>query len=352
MVMPLVHTASLQQFERYARVAGIDLDAILNDEHRQVLVEARTSEAVSATALVDIFQIVAIAARRGDLGVGFAMWCNLHGYGPLSLLWNHCTSVEQLLRLSGRHLHLETEAIGATALIEGEEVAVQQFLTVPTLLGGSQYLESTLTVQLRTIRLILGQQWVPLRIEFSHPAPDQLGFHRSVFRCPLVFGADRTALVLHHDDLTRENPNGNAHLTAYLERQLEAARAARRGDVLRPLERLITAQLASGGLTLERAGLALGIGARTLQRALAAREMTFSDVLNSVRTRIAADYFAYQPRPNLTELAHRLGYGEASAASRFLRENLRAGARALSRKARAERAQIDGMRRSGRAGPG
>jgi len=339
MVLPLAHTASMQQFERYARIAGIDLDAILSEEHRAVLIEARTSEAVSAQAVVDIFQIVAIAARRSDLGVGFAMWCNLHGYGPLSLLWDHCTCVEQLLRLSGRYLHLETEAIGSSAPIEGEEVAVQQFLTVPTLLGGSQYLEATLALQLRTIRLILGQQWHPLRMEFTHPAPDQLGFHRSVFRCPLVYGADRNALVLHHDDLMREGPNGNAHLTAYLERQLEAVRASRSDDVLHPLERLITANLAGGGMTLERAGSGLGIGARTLQRALAARDMTFSDVLGTVRRRIATDYFAYQRQPNLAELAYRLGYAEASAASRFLRENFHAGARALSRKARAERAR-------------
>ena len=217
---------------------------------------------------------------------------------------------------------------------------MQQFLTVPTLLGGSQYLETTLTVQLRTIRLILGAQWRPVRAEFSHPAPANAGFHRSVFRCPLVFGADRTAIVLHRDDLMRESANGNAHMTAYLERQLERARMARRDDVLRPLDRLITAQLAGGGLTLERAGTALGIGARTLQRALAARGMTFTDVLTTVRHRIAADYFAYQRRPNLAELAHRLGYGEASAASRFLRDHFRAGARTLSRRARAERARI------------
>ncbi|WP_353228555.1 AraC family transcriptional regulator ligand-binding domain-containing protein [Novosphingobium sp.] len=330
----LAHTAALQQFARYAHSSGIDLDAILGDAHRAVLHAARTSELVPAQALVDIFQIVAIAARRDDLGVGFAMWCNLHGYGPLSLLWDHCTSVDQLLRLSGRYLHLETEAIGSTALAEGDEVAVVQFLTVPTLLGGSHYLDATITLQLRTIRLILGQQWHPLRMEFAHPAPDQLGFHRSVFRCPLVFGAERCALVLHRDDLARTSPHGNAHLTAYLERQLETAHSLRRDDVLRPLERLVTANLAGGGLTLDRAASTLGLGARTLQRALAARGMTFSDVLTTVRRRVADDYFTNQRKPNLTDLAHRLGYAEASAASRFLRERLSTGARGLRRRAR------------------
>jgi AraC-like DNA-binding protein len=331
----------VQQFARYARIAGIELDALLSREHRAIMAEAQVSETVSAQAIVDIFQIVAAAARRPDLGVGFAMWCNLHGYGPLSLLWDQCTTVEQLLRLSGRYLHLETEAIGSAALHEGDEVVVQQFLTVPTLLGGSQYLEATMTLQLRTLRIILGQQWHPLRMEFTHPAPEHLGFHRSVFRCPLLYGADRTALVLHRDDMPREGPNGNAHLAAYLERQLEQARVSRPDDVLRPLERHITAHLAGGGLTLDRTAAGLGISPRTLQRTLAARALTFSDVLEQVRRRVAADYFTYQRQPNLTELAHRLGYAEASAASRFLRETFRSGLRTLSRRARSARAALE-----------
>jgi AraC-like DNA-binding protein len=339
-VQPLAHAAALQQFERYARIAGIAIDAILSDEHMAVLADARTSEQVPAQALVDIIQLVAIAARRGDLGVGFAMWCNLHGYGPLSLLWDHCVSVEQLLRLSGRYLHLETEAIGSTAIAEGDDIAIVQFLTVPTLLGGSHYLEATITLQLRTIRLILGEHWHPVRMEFAHPGPDQPGFHRSVFRCPLVFDADRTALVLHRDDLTRESPNGNAHLTAYLERQLETARSIRRNDVLQPLERLVAANLAGGGLTLDQAAAGLGIGARTLQRALAAGAMRYGDVLTSVRRRIADEYFAVHRKPDLSELAHKLGYGEASAASRFLRETYRAGMRELSRRARADHRKL------------
>jgi AraC-like DNA-binding protein len=331
----------VQQFARYARIAGIDLDALLSREHRAVMAEAQVSETVAAQAIVDIFQIVAVAARRPDLGVGFAMWCNLHGYGPLSLLWDQCTTVEQQLRLSGRYLHLETEAIGWAALHEGDDVVVQQFLTVPTMLGGSQYLELSMTLQLRTLRIILGQQWHPLRMEFAHPAPEQLGFHRSVFRCPLHFGADRTALVLPREDLYREGPNGNAHLAAYLERQLEQARGSRLDDVLRPLVRHVTAHMVGGGQSLDRAAAGLGVSPRTLQRTLAARGMTFSDVLAQVRRRVAEDYFAYQRQPNLAELAHRLGYAEASAASRFLRETFRAGLRTLSRRARAVRAGLE-----------
>lgn len=341
MVLPLAHTSAVQQFERYARITGIALDTILSRDLLAVVEEARHRETVSAQAIVDIFQITALAARRPDLGIAFAVWCNLHGYGPLSLLWDHCTSVEHLLRLTGRYLHLESEAIGSHAVTQGDEIAVQQFLRVPTLFGGSQYLETTMTVQLRIMRTILGQQWHPVRMEFAHPAPDQLGFHRSVFRCPLHFGADRTALVLRRDDLERPAPNGNAQMMAYLERQLDMVRRTRPGDdLVAVLERHLVAAMAGGDLGLPAAARALGMSERSLQRALAAAGRRFADVLTEVRIRVASDYFANEPRPNLSDLAYRLGYGEASAASRFLRQNLQAGARLLSRRQRSSRAGV------------
>ncbi|EGD57413.1 Helix-turn-helix, AraC domain protein [Novosphingobium nitrogenifigens DSM 19370] len=336
MVLPVAHTASLLQFERYARLTGIELDTILDADHLALLAQAHDCETMAAQAVVDIFQIVATAARRGDLGIAFAMWSSMRGYGPLSLVWEHSITVEQLLRLSGRFLHLETEAIGSLAVAEGDEIAVQQFLSVPTLMGGSQYLEATLTLQLRSIRNILGPQWHPVRAEFAHPAPDQTSFHRSVFRCPLVFGADRNALLLRRDELRRPSPSGNPHLIAYLERQLEATRRSRSDHPLGSLERFIAANLAGGGLTLARAAMGIGVGERSLQRTLARRGLTFSAMMTQARQRVATDYFTNQRKPNLGELAHRLGYAEASAASRFLRENFRAGARTLSRRNRSE----------------
>jgi hypothetical protein len=71
-----------------------------------------------------------------------------------------------------------------------------------------------------------------------------------------------------------------------------------------------------------------------------AHEITFGDVLTNVRLRVAREYFALEAKPNLSELAHRLGYGEASAASRFLRRHMDSGARALILRGKAIRAQL------------
>src|SRR3546814_7978204 len=73
---------------------------------------------------------------------------------------------------------------------------------------------------------ILGENWSPLRAEFQHSAPGDYRIHRQLFRCPLEYGAERSAVVVSRDDIRRPTPHGNAHLLAFLEQHLESVRRA------------------------------------------------------------------------------------------------------------------------------
>lgn len=332
----------MQQFLRYARVTGIDLERVLSPDLLAILLGSGSVESVPALAMVDTLQLCAIVADRPDLGVAFAAWCNLRGYGPLSLLWDHCPTVEDSIRVSGRFLHLETEAIGSRLAEEGDDIVLQQFMMIPARYGGSQYLECTMTLQMRVLQLIMGEDWHPVRMEFAHPPPPRLGFHRAVFRCPLVYDAERTALVLPRSDLPRRSPNGNAHLLAFLEQQLDRNPRRRSESPVAPVQRIIAASLAGEAITLEKTAELLSTSPRSLQRRLAGCGESFAGLLAAERKRTAEEYFATQTKPNLAELAYRLGYTEASAASRFLRAHMRTGSRPLARSAYQRRAQARG----------
>ncbi|WP_226016432.1 AraC family transcriptional regulator ligand-binding domain-containing protein [Novosphingobium sp. FKTRR1] len=339
---PIAHPASMQQFLRYARVTGIDLERVLYPELLAILTDSENVEFVPAYAMVETLQLCAIVAERPDLGAAFASWCNLRGYGPLSLLWDHCPTVADSIRVSGRFLHLETEAIGSRLAEEGDDIVLQQFMMIPARYGGSQFLECTMTLQMRVLQLIMGDDWHPLRIEFAHPPPPRMTVHRGLFRCPLVYGADRTALVLHRSELGRRTPNGNAHLLAFLEQQLERTGRNQRRDAAQTVHQIIAANLAGGAITLERTAQLLSVSPRSLQRRLADCGQSFASVLAAERRRLAEEYFATQSKPNLAELAYRLGYTEASAASRFLRAHMRTGARPLARRAHQQRSSAGG----------
>lgn len=334
----MAHPSSMQQFIRFAQTSGLDLNAILDRDTLDLIGAVRTAERVPAAAMVDIMQQCAIVADRHDIGAAFAIWCNLRGHGPLSLLWDHCPTVQDLLRLNTRFMHLESQAFGSRIIEEGDQIVVQHFLVIPARFGGSQVLEATLVLQMRMIQLILGEDWHPVRMEFDHPAPPDLTFHGGLFRCPLVFGADRSALVLHGADLRRPSRNGNAHLLAFLERRLaDEEKSHLDHDAVLCAERLVAASLSGEKVSLEAIAQDLGLGPSTLQRRLAEQSETFATLLARVRRRAAEEYFAIERKPNLAELAHRLGYAEASAASRFMRTNLGTGTKALARRAQSRR---------------
>jgi AraC-like DNA-binding protein len=322
---------ALRQFLDYARMSGLNLRSILDEELRGIAEAALHTDRVAAHGIVDILQVCAIVAGRPDLGVSFAQWGNLRRYGPLSLLWDHCPTLAEATRVNTRYLHLESGALATLLEGEGDEVAVRHLLLAPARYGSSQFLEATLLLSTRVSRLILGETWSPLRIEFEHSAPEDDRIQRRLFRCPLQYGAERSAVVVHRDDLARPTPNGNAHLLAFLERHLESMQRGMPADFVGQVDQLIAANLANGDATIDHIAKLLSVSRRTLQRRLDQAQTSFSQRLDAARRRIVEDYFRTERRSNLTLLAHRLGYSDASAASRYLRTQLRMGSRELSR---------------------
>lgn len=340
---PFAHSGSMRQFLRFARSTGLPLDRILDDDLKAIVRDAETSDRVPARALVDILQLSALRARRPSLGVAFASWTNPRGFGPFSLLWDHCPTIEESMRISLQYLHLEHQALRMVMEDEGSEVAIRQLLVIPTRLGGTQFIEATLTLRLRIIRLLLGEEWSPLRLELDHPAPPSPRFLRSVFRCPVVFEADRNAILISREDLRRPAPNGNAQMLAYLERQLQDLNHEQSFDIVQRVEQRIATNLAGGRATLDLVAELLALSRRSVQRHLADRGLTFEEVVLRVRRRVAQEYFAAERKASLTELAYRLGYGEAASASRFLRAQFGLSSRQMAMQARLRSAASGGI---------
>lgn len=313
---------AVRQFMRFAQAIGLDLQAILDPELSTITIAAAHAERVPAHGIVDLLQVCAAVSARPDLGIAFAAWGNLRGYGPLSLLWDHCPTFSEAIRVNQRYLHLESGALATRCDEFGDEVYLSHVLLVEARYGGSQFLEATLALSMLVGRLILGESWSPTRMHFQHPAPKSLQQHHRLFRCPIEFESDRNALVVSQADLDRQTGVGNAHMLAYVERHLGSSVSEWPEDLEHQVERIISTNLAAGGATLEQVAAALGMNLRTLQRRLAALDIGYNQIVERVRRRIFNDYMNSNATPNLSEIAFRLGFKETSAASRFLSTKL------------------------------
>jgi AraC-like DNA-binding protein len=128
--------------------------------------------------------------------------------------------------------------------------------------------------------------------------------------------------------MMRAQPNANPQMLRYLEQQIAGIARSWPQDFTQQVEQLVTANIAGGGADVDHVASLLALSRRTFQRRLAEHGLRFPEVLRQVRLRIADDYYATERRPNLAELAHRLGLADAGVASRFLRMH-HLGARAL-----------------------
>src|SRR3546814_11571387 len=123
-------------------MSGLDLDAILDDELRAIAASAAHAERVPAHAIVDMLQICAAVAGRPDLGVAFAQWGNIRGYGPLSLLWDHCPTMADAIRVNARFGDLASRAVTLTLYRDGDGVALRPVLLVAAPYGGPPFMDA------------------------------------------------------------------------------------------------------------------------------------------------------------------------------------------------------------------
>ena len=134
-----------------------------------------------------------------------------------------------------------------------------------------------------------------------------VGDYARAFDTDLVFEAGQNAIVFSADDLSWQARSADAGLIPEL-------------DVVRRTSALTRALLASGEANVMAVAAVLGLTPRTLQRQLAKQGTSFSRLLADLRLTHARDCLGRQAL-SATETAARLGFGDLSALSRFLRQN-------------------------------
>lgn len=148
---------------------------------------------------------------------------------------------------------------------------------------------------------------------FRYPAPSYAEQYKRLFNCAVRFDQPRYAFVfareyldlpqLHGDDTVREVLQSSAEVLLR-ERESESVAERVRG-ILRYEEDLV-------GVDVRRIAGQLGLNVRALRRRLGAEGAPLGSLLDEARLRIARRELA-KPGASIKEVAHGLGFSEASA---------------------------------------
>ena len=153
----------------------------------------------------------------------------------------------------------------------------------------------------------------PLSVELAHPAPDDVAPFRAWFEAPVVFGAERTQLVLPRAALAASLGSPDPAPLAILTRAADelAPQTSTASPTVARVKRVLHEALRSDDAQVEAVAKQLGLAARSLQRRLQDEGTSFQAVREDVRRTLAQRYV--DDGLAIAEISFLLGFSEPGA---------------------------------------
>ena len=156
----------------------------------------------------------------------------------------------------------------------------------------------------------------PKAIRFTHKEPDYRAEYDRIFGVPLFFDSNMNALAVDEEFLKVSLPRANPHLSQVLiaraEELLQGLESSK--STRSEVEKLLTANLQSGAVSVDVIARQLGVSRQTLFRRLKAEGVTFEKVLDELRHRMALNYLDDR-KLSVNETAYLVGFSDPAAFS-------------------------------------
>lgn len=169
---------------------------------------------------------------------------------------------------------------------------------------------------LKFFRWIVGQELIPVHVEFKHAIPEDLAPYRAAFKCPLDFSASRVAITFSREDAAKPLITANAQMAAVHDQAAEQRMAQLgRSHTTLLVRQMIVHSLPDGEPTRDAVAAGMRISSRSLQRRLQGEGMCFHDLLDDTRRDLAERYLGNE-RISLADAASLLGFSDQSSFTR------------------------------------
>ncbi len=313
---PMVRAASLTNYMEVAQHLGLNPQQLLRQVGLSQTLIDNPEQRLPTSAVAALLEESARAANCPTFGLRMAESRQLSDFGVISLLLSHQPTLRDALEIIVQYRHLLNESLALYVDEVGKTVILREEIISDTSAPMRQGMELAIGVLFRMCSALLGSNWRPMSVNFSHDAPPELQLHRRVFGCKVEFGSEFNGIVCQVADLDKPNPLADPAMARHAQRLVETLPGAARQSTLNDVRKAIYLLLPMGRSTIEQIAQSLGMNVRTLQRRLEESEVTFSDLINEARRDLVLRYME-NPRYSLSRIADLLGYSVPSSFTRW-----------------------------------
>jgi AraC-like DNA-binding protein len=273
-----------------------------------------TSLRINVQDQISFLNLTAAALHDDFLGFHLAMPSEVREIGLLYYVAASSETLGDALRQASRYSAIVNEG----ALLKygnGPEVGITfEYVGVSRHLDRHQ-MEFFAVLLVRICRQLTGQRIVPVRVRFTHQrdaaSPELVEFFGDDIEFNAVADEVMFAPSTGQLPVVSADPYLNRILIKYCDEAL-ALRPANLGSFRAAVENAIVPLLPHGKARAAEAASRLGVSQRTFARRLSLEGLTFSDVLEGMKSDLAQRYLADE-NLSISQIAWLLGYQEVSA---------------------------------------
>jgi AraC-like DNA-binding protein len=297
-----------------ARESGIELNPLLKKSGvTRQQIEDRSAR-INVHHQIQFLNLAADALKDEFLGFHLGQSCDLRELGLLYYVTASSETLGHALERAARYSSITNEGLSLKYLQARDIRIVFDYVAVARHLDRHQ-IEFCMTALIRLCRQLTGVHLLPSGMKFTHRRSSTCSELASYFGGNIEFSArtDEVAFAPLGNNLSlvRADPYLNELLVGICEKAL-SRRPAHRGPARSAVENAIVPLLPHGKARAGEIAKRLGLSRRTFARRLSSEDVTFSQVLEGLRTDLAWQYLA-APDLSISRIAWLLGYQEISA---------------------------------------
>ena len=311
-----IRAAALSHYNVVAQAQGLNPSNMLRKVGLTPRMLASPTQLIPQESALALLEVSARESGCDTFGLHLAEARVLSDFGPISLLLTHQPSIRMALETIAQYRHLLNESLGMYIEDAGKTTIIREEIMSDYPGGTQQSTDMALGVLMLIFRAILGEHWRPQALHFTHPANSDLQVHRRLFGCALHFNSDFNGAVCLKADMDRPNVRADAAMASYAQSFIEAMPKRGQSSVVQDVRRSVYLLLPMGRASVEQIASGLGMNVRTLQRRLDESGVSFSEVLNEVRSELAQRYITHTQH-SLGRVAEQLGYSNLSSFTRW-----------------------------------
>ncbi len=308
----MIRAAPLLALPDVMRELGADLAPLAQAMGLSSRVFEDPEEPVAYQTLCALLAACCRASACPHLGLLVGQRSGLEALGGLGYLVQNAPDVRTALDALIGHMDVHDRGAAPALELHGDLALLRYDLYRPDAEGSGPVSDAAMAIGYNAMRRLCGPTWKPLEVHLRHAPPANVRPWRQFFQVPVVFNAERTALVFRRHWLAARVPDPDAQLHRHFEAYVASLEQRLHGSwedkVFAAIQRLVMESRCS----LQELARALAMHPRALERRLKEGGTCFRALQNRARHVMARELLR-DTTGDVAAIATQLGYGSASA---------------------------------------